>query len=138
MLHTKFQLNTISGSGEEVENRFSRWPLWRPYLISNRHDLYNLRSTSCPDAPHQISDQSDKWFWRRRFFLVFSQNAPLRGPKKGQRPHLYNLRSTSCPDAPHQISAQSDWWFGRRSRKFKKSNGQTTDGHTPRHKLSWA
>ena len=75
MLHTKFQLNPISGSGEEVENRFSRRPPWWPCWISNRHHLFILKSTSCPDAPNQISGQSDKWFGKGNKKLIFKMAA---------------------------------------------------------------
>ena len=37
MLPSKFGVNWPYGSGEEVKNRFSRWLLWRPSWISNRH-----------------------------------------------------------------------------------------------------
>ena len=48
MLHTKFQLNPTSGSGEENFFRFSeKAPLRGPTDRQCPH-LYNLRSTSCP------------------------------------------------------------------------------------------
>ena len=65
MLHTKFQLNPTSGSGEEVENRFSRWPPWRPYWISDRNDLNNREPTHCPEGPRQVWCWSVKRFGRR-------------------------------------------------------------------------
>ena len=34
MILTKFQVNWPFDSGEEVKNRFSRWPPWRPFWIS--------------------------------------------------------------------------------------------------------
>ena len=39
MLPTKFQVNWPFSSGEEAKNRFSRWPLWRPFWISNLNIL---------------------------------------------------------------------------------------------------
>ena len=33
MILTKFQVNWPLGSGEEVKNRFSRWPSWQPSWI---------------------------------------------------------------------------------------------------------
>ena len=39
MLPSKFGVNWPFGSGEEVKNRFSRWPPWRPSWISDRHDF---------------------------------------------------------------------------------------------------
>ena len=39
MLPTKFQVNCAFSSGEEVKNRFSRWPPWLPACISDRNDF---------------------------------------------------------------------------------------------------
>ena len=39
MLSTKFLVNSPFCSGEEVKNRFSRWPPWRPSWISDRNDF---------------------------------------------------------------------------------------------------
>ena len=38
MLPTKFRLNWPFGSVKEGNSRFSRWPPWRPFWISNRND----------------------------------------------------------------------------------------------------
>ena len=39
MLPSKFGVNWPFGSGEEVKNRFSRWPQWLPSWVSDRHDF---------------------------------------------------------------------------------------------------
>ena len=39
MLPNKFQINWPFCSGEELKNRFSRWPPWRPSWISDRNVL---------------------------------------------------------------------------------------------------
>ena len=39
MLPTKFRVNWHLGLGEEVKNRFSRWPPWRPSWIYDRHNF---------------------------------------------------------------------------------------------------
>ena len=39
MLPSKFGVNWPFGSGEEVKNRFSRWPPWRLSWVSDRHDF---------------------------------------------------------------------------------------------------
>ena len=57
MLPTKFQVKWPFGSGEEVKNRFSRWPPWRPAWISNRNDFSYFWSTSHPDASYQVLSQ---------------------------------------------------------------------------------
>ena len=36
---TKFQVNWPFGSGEEANNRFSRWPPWRPSWISDHNNF---------------------------------------------------------------------------------------------------
>ena len=50
MLPTKFQVNWPFGSGEEANNRFSRWRPWRPSWISDRNDFsffFFYKSLSC-------------------------------------------------------------------------------------------
>ena len=39
MLPTKFQVNWPFGLGEEAENRFSIWPPWWPFWISDKNDF---------------------------------------------------------------------------------------------------
>ena len=39
MLPTRFQVNDPFGSGEEVNNRFSRWPSGQPSWISDQNDF---------------------------------------------------------------------------------------------------
>ena len=39
ILPTKFPVNWPFGSGEEVQNRFSRWRPWRPSWISDRDNF---------------------------------------------------------------------------------------------------
>ena len=39
MLPTKFHVKQPFGSEEEVKNRFSRWPPWRPPWISDWNDF---------------------------------------------------------------------------------------------------
>ena len=54
MLPTKFKVNKPFGSGEEVKNRFSRWPPWRPSWNSNRNDFSHFQSISHPSASYQV------------------------------------------------------------------------------------
>ena len=46
MLPSKFGVNWPLGSGEEAKNRFSRWWLWRPSWISDRHDFSYFWTTN--------------------------------------------------------------------------------------------
>ena len=66
MLPTMFQVNWPFGSGEEVKNRFSRWPTWWPSWISDPNDFRYFRSTSHPNASYRVSSQFAFRFRRRR------------------------------------------------------------------------
>ena len=44
----KFPVSWPLGSGEEVRNRFSKWPSWQTSLISDLNDLSYLCSTKSP------------------------------------------------------------------------------------------
>ena len=57
MLHTKFQANWPFGSGEEVKNRFSRWPPQWPSWISDWNGFCYFLSASHPNASFQVSSQ---------------------------------------------------------------------------------
>ena len=72
MLLTKFQVNWPFGSGEEANNRFSRW---RPSWISDLNNFICFWSTSDPDASYQISSQLAFWF-RRRCEKYFQDGGP--------------------------------------------------------------
>ena len=54
ILHTKFWVKPPFGSGEETQNRFSRW---QPSWISNQNDFSYIWSTSHPDTFYQASSQ---------------------------------------------------------------------------------
>ena len=57
MLPSKFQVNWLFHSGEEVKNRVSKWwPWWRSW-ISDPNDFSNFWSTSHPNASYQDSSQ---------------------------------------------------------------------------------
>ena len=68
---TKFQLNPIYRSGEDVFSRFSRWPLSRPSWISEWNDFSWYESLYCSDASHLVSIQSDLRFGRRCRLEIF-------------------------------------------------------------------
>ena len=46
MLPIKFRINWLLGFGEEVKNRFLRWPPWRPSLIPDWNDFSYFWSSS--------------------------------------------------------------------------------------------
>ena len=54
-LPTKFQVNWPFGSGKEAKNRFSKWPPWQPFWISNLNHFSYFLSTSNPDASYKVS-----------------------------------------------------------------------------------
>ena len=55
-LPTNFRVNWSFGSGE-AKNRFSKWPPWQPFGISNQFDFSYFWSTSHPEASYQVSGQ---------------------------------------------------------------------------------
>ena len=57
ILPIKFRVNGPFYSGEEVQNRFSRWQLWQPSSISDRNDFSYFLSTSHLDDSYQVSNQ---------------------------------------------------------------------------------
>ena len=65
-LPTKIRVSWHFGSGEEFQNRFSRW--W-PYCISNRNDFSYFWSTSDPNTSYQVSSQLA--FWLEKFKIDF-------------------------------------------------------------------
>ena len=54
ILPIKFRVSWPFGSGDEVQNRFSRW---RPFWISDPNDFSYFWSTSHPDASYHVSSQ---------------------------------------------------------------------------------
>ena len=71
MLPTLFKVNKPFGSGEELKNRFSRWPPWQPSWISNQNNFSHFRSISHPDASYQVSSQLAFGFRRRSEKKIF-------------------------------------------------------------------
>ena len=88
MILTRFQVNWPFGSGEEGENRFSRWPPWPLSWISDWKDFIYLiiyfffQSTSHPYASYQVSSQlafrfrrkSEKQIFKMRPFCISNRN----------------------------------------------------------------
>ena len=54
MILTKFQVNWPFGSGEEAENRFSRWLPWWPSWISDRNNFSCFDLLVTPKFPTQV------------------------------------------------------------------------------------
>ena len=57
MLPIKFQVNRPLGSGEEANNRFSRWRPLLPSWISDQNDFSYFLSTCHLDASYQVSNE---------------------------------------------------------------------------------
>ena len=57
MLPTKFWVNWHLGLLEEANNRFSRWPPWRPSWIYDWHNFSYFWFTSHPNASYQVLSQ---------------------------------------------------------------------------------
>ena len=62
ILPMKFQVNWFFGSGEKVQNRFSRWWPWWPSWISDQNYFSHFWSASHPDTSYQVSCQLAFWF----------------------------------------------------------------------------
>ena len=56
ILPTKLPVNWMFGL-EEVQNRFSRWPSWRPSWMSDRNDFRYVWFTSYPNSSYQVGSQ---------------------------------------------------------------------------------
>ena len=54
ILPTKFRVSWSLGSGEEAQNRFSRWQPWRPSLISDRNEFTYFDLQVTPMLPIDI------------------------------------------------------------------------------------
>ena len=55
MLLTKLQVNWPFGSGVKAKNKFSRWPPWRPFWIS---DWNNVNYFLIHKSPPMLSSKS--------------------------------------------------------------------------------
>ena len=66
ILPTKFWVNWSFCSGEEIQNRFPRWPPWQPSWISelNNFSYFFFSSTSNHDTYYQVSSQLAFWLSR--------------------------------------------------------------------------
>ena len=54
MLPIKFKVKKPFDSGEEVKNRFSRWPPWQRPWISDQKDFSYFLPISQPDASYKF------------------------------------------------------------------------------------
>ena len=57
ILPTKFQFNWAFCSGEEAQNRLSRWGPWRPSWISHRNNFISFLSISHLDTSYHVLHQ---------------------------------------------------------------------------------
>ena len=114
----KFRLNQCLGG--DVVWRISRWPPWQPSWISEWNDFSKSESLCRTDASHQVSAQSDLWFWRRCRLSNFKM-PPWRPSWISERNDFSNSESLCHCDASHQVLAQSELRFGKtcRLKNFK-------------------
>ena len=106
MLPTKLKVNCPFGSGDEVQNRFSRWPPWRSSWISDRNDFSLFLSTCHQMLPtefrvnvfngsgEEVQNRSRRWPPWRPYWI-------------SDRNNLRYFLSTCHPDASYQESNQS-------------------------------
>ena len=106
MLPTKLKVNCPFGSGDEVQNRFSRWPPWRSSWISDRNDFSLFLSTCHQMLPtefrvndfngsgEEVQNRSRRWPPWRPYWI-------------SDRNDFSYFLSTCHPDASYQESNQS-------------------------------
>ena len=102
MLPTEFQVNWPFGSGEKAKNRFSRWPPWQPYWISDQTDFsyFYLQVTLMLPTEFQVNwpfgsgeeakSRFARWPPRRPFWIL-------------DRNNFSYFWSTSHPHASYQV-----------------------------------
>ena len=78
-------------------------------------NLNNIGRTRLPNVTHQVSRQSAIWFWRRRFFKVFTIYGCGSHVGHGDPHHLNNFLFLKALEAVYEIWLQSTQWFQRRS-----------------------
>ena len=109
-----FEVNWLFGSGEEAQNRFSRWGLWRPswicelsnfsYLTYKMHQ-YFLKSIGCSVQEKKLkTDFQDGHHGGHLGFLI-------------ETIFFFFFLSTNHSDASYQVSSQLAFPFRRRSSK---------------------
>ena len=103
MFPTKFQVNLPFGSGEEMKNRFSRWPPWRPFWISDQNDFSYFWSTSHPNASYQVLSQLA--FCSEEGKGRFSRWPPWRPSWISDQNDFIYFWSTSHHNASYQVSS---------------------------------
>ena len=133
-----FQLKSPNGLDGEVKNWFSRWWLWWPFWISNRHDFFffiymsicryivrfnlirlvvcekmpNFQDGGCVfqlKSPNGLDGEVKNWFSR----------CWLWRPSWISNRHDFSLfRSRCCPDATEQVAAQINKRFVKRCRQL--------------------
>jgi hypothetical protein len=94
------------------------------------------------DNAYQVWLNLACWFWRRRFFKIFSAFLLFRyylPLEKGDPLHLNKLESPPPKDGLCQVWLKLARWFWRRSRKCKslQTDRRTTDNRWS-EKLTWA
>ena len=107
-------VNFPFGSGEKVQNRFSRWPPQLQFGISYRNDLSYFLSTSHPGASYQVSSQFGLSVQKKKGKTDFQHGRHLRFPIGTI---LAIFIPTSPSDASYQFSNQLALWFSKISEK---------------------
>ena len=84
MLPTKFHVNWPFGSGEEVNNSFSRWPQpWRPSWISDRNDCnyFDVQLTPMLPTKFQVNWPFGLGGEAKNRFCFYLQVTPMLSTK---------------------------------------------------------
>ena len=97
ILPNEFGVKSLLGSGEKNQNKFSSWPPWQPFWISEQNDFSHFWSIHGPDFPTKFGTSwpfgsgeeaqnrfSRCWLWRPTWI--------------SDRNHFSSFWSTGCPD----------------------------------------
>ena len=131
MLPSKFGVNWLFGSRDEVKNRFSRWRPWQPSWISDRNDFSYFQSTSHP-ASYQVLSQlafgvgeegqnrfsrwppwQPSWIYDRHYFSFDLQVTPMPPTK-----FRVNWPFSAGEEAKNRLSRWQPWqpsWISDRN-----------------------
>ena len=119
VLHTKFRVSWPFCSGEEANNRYSRWPQWRPLWISDKNEfsffIYKSSRWFLPGfkSPFGSGEEEKNRFsrWPPRGHLGFRIGTILA---------IFDEQVTPMFPSKFQIS----WFFVQRKRKIDFKDGR--------------
>ena len=116
MLPTMFQVNWPFGSGEEAKNRFSRWPPWRPFWISDQNNFSYFLSTK------KVREKSKECHNHKPL--------PFPDPKRKRKPTNLNKHKPNKRPKSTKISSLFPKRGNRNTKRTEKHKNKMTHGKT--------